>query len=319
MNPPTGHQRLFHTFSAEAAPSQAAALRIDAVLQERPDLAGQPCVIPDSGQCGITCLFPHEVVKMPRLSEQEKDFAREPLVLSHLHLHGLPVPAVTSLGRQSAFYGQERLQGKHLDVSQLTPQVARDIATFMAAMQKVVSDDDAARMGYADQTPAPDDMERLLSSTAVKRLLLECDEDVVADLRDYVRERAAVRPVFLHADITPSNVLYDESKGRVAAVIDFGLCHYGDPAVAMHAIYHHFPRDFAEDVARNYAELTGGETITCQRAVLARVASEFAAVCGIATPDGLTHANTRWMQELLIEYDNAAAPQSINHNLLRAF
>ena len=285
---------------------------LERVFAERKDLATQPVQIPSAGLSAFTYLFTDEVVKMPRTAGEQETFAREHRILSHLHAAGLPVPKVTSVGAADAFFSQQRLAGVHLDCDNLSKgsacfdKAVTALVDFMVASQQAVTPQDAARIGIPMTTPSVARMEELMNMPEYQRLLREADEDIAGALRTYAATREGMTPVFAHADIQPANVLCSSASGEVTAVIDFGLCHYGDVAVALHAIYRHFPRDFAQSVAQKYAEATNTQPVTLENAITARLAYELEA-CAKKNGDAQTlgHQNRQWLSEIVIEYDNA--------------
>lgn len=302
--------RQFATAAAGAPSGGNAALA--RVLAERPDLVGQPCVMPQAGLSALTFLFTDEVIKLPRTVAQQGDFQREHRILAHLHAAGLPVPAVTSVGSDGLFYSQQRLSGVHCDrdAIECDPQraevTARDLANFMIAAAQAVSSDDAERIGLVNTTPDSAEMQRLLELPEYKRLLREADEDVVSALTNYAAAQQGVVPVFTHADLQPENLLCDAASGRVKTVIDFGLCHYGDVAVAFHALYRYFPHDFVDQVADHYAAATGTEPVRLEQAVTARLAHELTACAKyLVDKNELCHDHRSWLRDILVEYDNA--------------
>ena len=302
-------------FAARAKVVQTGAnAGLERVLAERPDLIGQPCLMPQAGLSALTFLFTDEVVKMPRLPSQQDDFTREHRILSHLHAAGLPVPAVTAVGSDDAFYCQQRLSGTHFDVDALqegTPaydRAAQQIVDFMLAAQNAVSAQAAARIGLTVGTPDVALMDKLLDHQDYQRLLRESDENIVDALRDYVASRVGATPVFAHADIQPANLLCDRATGEISTVIDFGLCHYGDPAVAFHALYRYFPHGFVDKVAGMYADATGTEPVTLQQATTARLAHEMMACAkNLDTTGELCHGHRNWLRDIIVEFDNSVS------------
>ncbi len=299
-------------FAARAKVVQTGAnAGLERVLAERPDLIGQPCVMPQAGLSALTYLFTDEVVKMPRLPSQHDDFAREHRILAHLHAAGLPVPAVTATGSDDAFYCQERKTGAHFDCDRLEragffATAACQIADFMLAAQQAVSEHDAANLGLKTATPDRAQLEALLQMNDFQSVLRQSDEDIVDALRAYVASRDGVEPVFMHADLQPANLLCDPVTGELKTVIDFGLCHYGDPAVAFHALYRYFPHDFVDTVADVYAQATGTEPVRLQQAVTARLAAEMLACAqGMGDKKELCHGHRSWLGDIIIEFDNS--------------
>ena len=177
------------------------------------------------------------VVRLPRIRPTaEDDFGAQDV--EHTWLLRLaprlpvPVPVPLAKGEPACGYPWRWsicpwLQGETPQIGQLThPRLlARDLAGFMAALHQI----DSAG-GPSGSRGGP---------------LRERDKETraaIAELRGLIDTGAAIRaweealscpqwqgpPVWLHADLSPGNVLVD--GGRLAAVIDFGMMGTGDPA-----------------------------------------------------------------------------------------
>ncbi|MEW2586694.1 aminoglycoside phosphotransferase family protein [Streptomyces virginiae] len=107
--------------------------------------------------------------------------------------------------------------------------LARDLAAFVGAMRGVAlpGAPQAYRGGPVAALDAP-------TRAAIAELRLIPEEGVDCDALTAVWEEALRapgwdgRPVWLHGDLTPGNVLVD--GGRLTSVIDFGCMGVGDPA-----------------------------------------------------------------------------------------
>lgn len=56
----------------------------------------------------------------------------------------------------------------------------------------------------------------------------------------------------IHADLTPSHILYKPGSKQICGVIDFGLAGVGDPALDFGSLIYYYGESFLEDVLRNY-------------------------------------------------------------------
>lgn len=113
---------------------------VEAILDERPDLNGQPVYVPSQGQFGYTVFIGDEVFKGPNSPITAQVFDAEPAILQELAGKGLPVPEVTTTGRKTIFYGMTRLPGIPLESverklsTEALKSLAAEVADFMIGM-----------------------------------------------------------------------------------------------------------------------------------------------------------------------------------------
>lgn len=172
-------------------------------------------------------------IRLPRVeyaAEQiEKEIKWLPKFAPHLPL---VIPSPTKIGNPSEefphpWYVYHWIDG--VDAYNIPPsdlnQLACDLAGFIKALWKLDTNDaPAARRGLPLNTQDKSVRE------AISNLADMVDTDAVARIW---RECLAIpnwnkTPVWLHADLLPSNLLLQDSK--LHAVIDFGLMGIGDPA-----------------------------------------------------------------------------------------
>ncbi|WP_066952427.1 aminoglycoside phosphotransferase family protein [Streptomyces lushanensis] len=194
------------------------------------------------------------VVRLPLVSGGAKDVSLEQRWLPRLApLLPVPVPEVLAAGQPAegypwpwSVYGW--LAGANPEAGALREpaSLAVDLADFVAAMRSVHLPDppDAYRGGPLTSLDAP-------TRAAIEQLRTIPEEGVDCDAVTAVWEDAlrAPRwdgpPVWLHADLTPGNLLVDEG-GRLASVIDFGCTGAGDPACDLFPAWNLLPPDARE-------------------------------------------------------------------------
>lgn len=146
---------LMHAFARSATKEDGSANDfVDTILRERPDLKGEMVYVPSQGAEGYTVFIGNEIFKGPRATraynlatniyfmDQEVDF------LKRLEGKDLPVPRVTYLGKDAAFYGMTRVPGvplgfdfeERLNDGQLHA-LAKDIIDFVIKMAKALPED----------------------------------------------------------------------------------------------------------------------------------------------------------------------------------
>jgi len=148
----------------------------------------------------------------------------------------LPIPELLALGEPSALFARPWSVRRWLPGDPVTeervedfPRLARDLARFLVELQSVQADggplpgrDNFFRGGPLTvyEAEARDAIARLASSIDVGRAKRTLDAAVDAGW--------GRPPVWLHGDMTPSNLL--AVNGALSGVIDFGCCAVGDPA-----------------------------------------------------------------------------------------
>ncbi|HEV2402630.1 MAG TPA: aminoglycoside phosphotransferase family protein [Candidatus Saccharimonadales bacterium] len=173
-------------------------------------------------------------LRLPRTEPAAKNIEKECQWLPKLAPHlPLPIPAPVAQGKPSEVYPLpweicQLLPGKNLSVSHLDDlqQAAKDIGGFITALQKV------------DTTNAPTCKRGLPLSTrdaetrnAIAQLGGEIDTKQATAFWDHVLSlpQWESKPVWIHGDLHPGNLLV--SNDHISAVIDWGSCGVGDPAV----------------------------------------------------------------------------------------
>ncbi|MFF4104118.1 aminoglycoside phosphotransferase family protein [Streptomyces sp. NPDC001903] len=174
-------------------------------------------------------------VRLPRIPDAEGQVAKEQRWLPHLAPH-LPLPVPTPLGQGAPAEGYpfawsvyRWLDGDNLHDRPLTElhETAARLGQFVAALHRI------------DTTGAPRSFRGGRVDTAdteVRAAIRDLGADGTLDAEAATAAwEAAVRvpqwegaPVWLHGDLLPGNLL--GHRGRLSAVIDFGVVGVGDPA-----------------------------------------------------------------------------------------
>lgn len=176
------------------------------------------------------------VVRLPRTpwSSAEAADQREETWLPRLAPHlPVPTPVPVAIGRPGQGYPwrwsvSPWLRGKNPVVGQLAypDRLARDLAAFVSALHAIAlpGGPEASRGGPLLERDSE-------TRAAIAALGEEIDQAAVSGLWESLLRAPAWTgpPVWLHGDLSPGNVLV--RRGRLSAVIDFGMLGMGDPAV----------------------------------------------------------------------------------------
>ncbi|MCM3362184.1 aminoglycoside phosphotransferase family protein [Niallia sp. Sow4_A1] len=74
-------------------------------------------------------------------------------------------------------------------------------------------------------------------------------------------EDIPAKKVIIHGDLTTSNIIYNEQKGRISGIIDFTDAQIGDPAFDFAGIYWAYGPDFTKNVLSCYQSSEKTEAI----------------------------------------------------------
>ena len=119
---------------------------VEAILRERPDLAGKEISVPPDGNISYTVFIGDEVFQAPTqsISVERHSFDRGYEMMQSLEGSGLPVPKVTYVGQETDFYGMTRIPGVVLkDVLDTFTyedkvQLGKDIAKFIVDLAEAL-------------------------------------------------------------------------------------------------------------------------------------------------------------------------------------
>jgi aminoglycoside phosphotransferase (APT) family kinase protein len=220
------------------------------------------------------------VVRLPLVRGGAKDVSREQEWLPRLAPF-LPtrIPEVLGAGQPGQGYPwswsvYRWLAGECPDERALGASVllAEDLAAFVVAMRGITLP--AGPMAHRGGPVASLDAQ---TRAAIEELRGIPQEDVDCDAAAAVWEETLRapdwdgRPVWLHADLMPGNVLVD--GGRLVSVIDFGCAGVGDPACDLFPAWNLLPADgrdvFREALAVDDATWIRGRGRTFSQALIA--------------------------------------------------
>lgn len=218
-------------------------MEIDADLVRRllaeqfPEWAGLPVtpVLP-GGWDNRTFRVGHDLsVRLPSRGRYAAQVEKEHVWLPRLAPHlPLAIPKSLALGAPGQGYRHPWsvrgwITGAPLGPEDATPQIARQLAAFLRALQAVPVGDGPWFGEHNHQRGGPlatyDDQVRW----SLKALRGQIDADLAAALWQAACNASWAGPGgWLHGDVVPTNLLRD--PGGLCAVIDFGLAGVGDPA-----------------------------------------------------------------------------------------
>jgi aminoglycoside phosphotransferase (APT) family kinase protein len=164
------------------------------------------------------------------------------------------IPSVEAIGSPTdAFPGEWSVHrwftGGHPSPDALADPrgLATDLAAFVDAFRRIDLPDRPPAYPGERRTRAP--MAAMDSST--RKAISELDGliDTRAALASWEESLTAPsdgREVWVHSDLTPSNLLVS-AKGRLTAVLDFETCGVGDPACDLFPVWHLLPADVRDE------------------------------------------------------------------------
>jgi aminoglycoside phosphotransferase (APT) family kinase protein len=180
----------------------------------------------------------HLSVRLPSADGYVPQVDKEHRWLPALAPH-LPLPVPRPLARGGPGCGFPRpwsvyrwLPGRPATAATVADPVtlARDLAAFLRALRAVDAGDGPPAGVHSFYRGAPLATYDADARAAIATLADEVDATVAARAWDRaLGSRWEGPPVWVHGDVTPSNLLVDDG-GRLGAVIDFGCCCVGDPA-----------------------------------------------------------------------------------------
>ncbi len=209
-------------------------------------------------------------LRMPMTPGAVTGLLKEVRWLATLAPHlSLDVPEVVAMGEPAEDYpfpwavvcwlpGEDAVSGRLTSLHETAVRLGR----FVAELQGIDMIDAPApgSEGFSRGLPLA------RADTAVRRVLPQCEgmidvRRVVAAWDDALA--APVwdgRPVWLHADLIPPNLLVRD--GNLAGVLDFGAMATGDPAYDVTPAWHLLDRDSRPE----FLEIVGADDATCRRA-----------------------------------------------------
>jgi aminoglycoside phosphotransferase (APT) family kinase protein len=195
------------------------------------------------------------VVRLPRIDwavgAVEKERTWLPFLAPHLPVD---VPLPLANGEPGEGYPwpwtvYTWLDGENPPIGGGTVELARDLAACVRAL-RAVDTTDAPRASRGGPLAAEDEH--------VRRALAEAAGEFDADAAAEVWDEALAAPpwdgppCWFHGDLMASNLLLRD--GRLGAVIDFGTCGAGDPAVDLLPAWNFFPA-YAREIYRAELEV----------------------------------------------------------------
>ncbi len=252
---------------------------IDAILEERPDLAGKMAYAPEQGVCAHTVFVGDEVFKTARSNDKwteerseyfMRGIEREHDILQRLNDRGMPVPELTYEGKSFPFFGMTRLSGQRLTPEGLKEMpvkekesLAKEIAALCVGISSAISPEEAKNLGVDVPLPGisftPQSLQEALANPDVRKALGDNAEFFTQKVREYSdmhHERYAGRaPSFMHADLSPGNILYDPQTKKLSGFIDFGVSRVAFPDEGLGVFCMTYPDYFSRMVLKEYSHL----------------------------------------------------------------
>lgn len=215
--------------------------RIDEIRALAPDLTIDTTDVRTEGQSNDVVIVNGEhVFRFAKSDAAAADLDREFKVLSALPTHvSLAVPESTM--PRPGVMRQRMMPGKSLDRATLLRQpiavqerLVEQLATFLYELHRVPREaiPDVGKSGAGERA-----FDAVVLFHDCERLLFPHMKSYACDVvRDHFEPVLSGRlslefePVLIHADLNPSHVLWDATRGELTGIIDFGMAGLGDSA-----------------------------------------------------------------------------------------
>ncbi len=236
----------------------------DAISRERPELQGRIAYFDEQGKCAHTLVFENEIFKGPSREDQIRFIEQECAILQHLEGKGLPVPVVTTVGKDSVFFGMTRIEGlstMRVSVELLSSQdkdtLARDIAKFIHGFAKAFTDEDAERLlkHVVNKSPNPDDLIKVIKERSFQNALNGNTYECVVYIDEYAEKLKGRPEIVYHNDLHGGNIITDADTTMLTGIVDFGYVSKGVPEMAFFELSRAFPADFVKRVCSAYSDM----------------------------------------------------------------
>lgn len=220
-------QNIRKAFRASAARSNASvsiATMIDDIVAVRPDLKDEMFYIPAHGITSLTVMTVREVFKAPKTSGFKAYLKREYERLQALQGKGLPIPVVTCVGDDMAFYGMTRLPGVWASevVDKMNKQKREKLGKAIGTFMHVVADT-FSRPPHDDWHYESDNIHAVEDNLEIYKDRIGKEFDFckreIGILADHLRDKD---PVLMHDDLHMRNILINPDTLQISGIVDFG-------------------------------------------------------------------------------------------------
>lgn len=211
----------------------ATARLIDAVIRERPELAHETFYVPAKGKSSCTVLTADEVFKVIHFDEEDMPSYGTMLeyeLQTFLHARGLPVPEVTCIDSQAAFFSMKRTEGTRitfLDISrrEVLDDIHYEIGKFIADIETASLSPDFNALRYTMTQLSENSVAFQASGIFKSGKLRQAINDpaLLSLLEEQADKLLNAPPVLIHDDLHGSNILMKEDG--TCAFLDLGCAH----------------------------------------------------------------------------------------------
>jgi len=228
--------------------------------KEFPGQAFTTCVLNHDGWDNLVAELDGEwIFRFPK-SERYKSES-ELKVLEQLHGRlKVPIPKVQFVSKNPRCMGYRKIGGVFIREAEWPTwsgiqidALAEDLAGFLYQCHQAVSVNQAKGMGLEHES----------SDGELDSIVAACSSLGRDDIAKFSREAVAayrqlpeLAPSFLYDDLHSENFLIDPASRRLAGVVDFGDCAWGDVHYEFHPLYRYDRRIF-EKLVTHYERLSG--------------------------------------------------------------
>jgi aminoglycoside phosphotransferase (APT) family kinase protein len=209
-------------------------------IAERHGLKGRVRPLPRSGEVNEAWTIGDDfVLRIGRLEEADAEVEREEAIVPFLIKNGVPTPELVAVGKEKeivprayTIYRMARgsLLGKLEPSFSELPGAYRELGRHLAHVNRLqVPPEIVSCLRTGGWLNARDQWQKAVEKNVVE----PAEADEIAAWLSRLEELGGEppEPAYVHADIHPWNVFVDPAADRLTAIIDWGDCRLGDPAV----------------------------------------------------------------------------------------
>lgn len=206
------------------------------------------------------------IFRFPKRREVEPQYAIEARLLPALAAAlPLPIPDVAffwpgGAAYRGIFIGHQLIAGAQLAAAHLTldraPGLAQQLGLFLSALHRFpkeraeqlgVSGGGATewRQRYQDQFAQ-------IQRQILPLVALPAQARIAREWQAFLADRMRFSTTLIHQDLNGEHILYDQERGTISGIIDWGDTTLGDPAIDFTGLLDDYGEVFAEQVLAHY-------------------------------------------------------------------
>ena len=244
----------------EGGKKELAEILVDRIKREFPEMEWKNSRFVGHGWDNNVIILDEKIVfRFPKEDDGKEELKKEITLLDYLQDKvNLPVPKYKWIAKDCAFAGYEMIDGKALrpeDYEKMEieekNEIAKNIAEFFTRLHSLPIEE---IRGIGVRDIKPESVLRNIEEAVKNKITEKVPKENVDEIEKFLpilkkTLESSFHPVFLHRDISESNVLVKDDK--ISGVIDFTDRAIGDPAEDFCRLWE-FGQEFVKNVYEKY-------------------------------------------------------------------